>query len=291
MTTAVSAKVTFARILAPTDFSEISGKALDFAKAIGKRDHAELLLAHVFAPVSPIAPPEAGWFDDDAALQRLNQQLEDLGCELRSEGLQARAVSLCGSVHQEILNAADREHADLIVLGTHLKPGWERLILGSDAEAVYRKAKPPVLVVGPLAQPIGIRAWQPRTIVCATDLSPESAPIAAYAWSLAEEHQARFILFHAADPTLVESEETRLDFQRAVQKLLGGTPIPADAWRTPPVWAALDAAIVHHAQETNADLIIMGAISSSLMKRHFLHGTSPKVIHAAPCPVLIVHPH
>jgi len=290
MTTVVPTKITFARILVPTDFSEISDKALDYAKAISNRDHAEILLAHVFAPVSPITPPEAGWFDDDAALQRLNQQLEDIGYELRSEGLHARTVSLCGSVQQEILQAAERESADLIVLGTHLKPGWERLILGSDAEAVYRKAKPPVLVVGPLAQPIGIRAWQPRTIVCATDLAPESAPIAAYAFSLAEQYQARFILFHASDPTLVESEERRLDFQRAVQRLLGDTPIPADAWRTPPVWAALDAAIVHHAEETNADLIVMGAISSSLMKRHFLHGTSPRVIHAAPCPVLIIHP-
>jgi len=289
MTTAVPVKISYARILVPTDFSDISNKALDYAKAIGKRDQSQILLAHVFAPVSPIAPAEAGWFDEEAALERLNQQLEDIGFELRSEGLSARAISLSGSVQQEILSAADRERADLIVLGANLKSGWEHLILGSDAEAVYRQAKPPVLVVGPQAQPIGIRAWQPKTVVCAIDLTPESAPIAAYAHNLAEEYQARFILFHVADPTLVESEQKRADFEDAFQKLMGTTPIPREAWRLPITWAALDAAIVHQAEEINADLIVMGATSSTVMKRHFLHGTSSRVIHAAPCPVLIVH--
>jgi nucleotide-binding universal stress UspA family protein len=289
MTTAVSTKISYARILVPTDFSDSSNKALDYAKAIGNRDHSEILLTHVFAPVSPITPPEAGWFDEAEALQRVSQQLEDIGFELRAEGLSARAISLSGSVHQEILSAAERERADLIVLGTHLKAGWERLFLGSDAEAVYRQAKPPVLVIGPRAQPIGIRSWQPRAIVCTTDLSLESAPAAVYAYNLAEEYHARFILFHAIDPTLVESEDKRRQFEDAFHRLTSGTTVPRDSWRSPITWAALDAAIVHQAEEVNADLIVMGAISSSLMKRHFLHGTSSRVIDTASCPVLIVH--
>ncbi len=289
MTAAVQSKINYARILVPTDFSDTSQKALDYAKAIGRRDHSQLLLAHVFAPVSPITPPEAGWFDEDAAEQRLNQQLEDIGFELRSEGLSARAISLCGSVQQEILSAAEREQADLIVLGTHLKASWERLILGSDAEALYRQAKPPVLVLGPLAQPIGMRSWQPRMIVCAIDLGPASVPIAAYACAFAEEYRARLILFHAADPTLVEDNRKRHEFEEALQKDMGTTSVPTDSWRSPITWASLDAAIVHQAEEVNADLIVMGATSASRMKRHFLHGTSSRVIETAPCPVMILH--
>ena len=282
-------KISFARILVPTDFSEISDKALDFAKAIGKRDHSEILLAHVFAPVSPITPAEAGWFDEEASLRRLNEELEEKGLTLRAEGLMAHAVSLSGSVQQEILSAAEREHADLIVLGTHQKPLWERLFAGSDAEAVYREARPPVLVIGPLAQPIGMRTWQPKSVTCATDLAPKSADVVAYAYRLAEEYHAQFTVFHLTDPTIDEAGAVRRDFEEIVREKLAGTTLPKDSWRLPLTWSPLEEAIVRHATDVNADLLVMRTPAHTLLKRHFLEGTASRVIHTAPCPVMIVH--
>ena len=55
--------VTFERILVPTDFSEISQLALEYAKVIAKSGNSELLLVHVSPPVALITPPEAAWID------------------------------------------------------------------------------------------------------------------------------------------------------------------------------------------------------------------------------------
>ena len=62
-------------------------------------------------------------------------------------GFQVTAVSLEGAPSHEIIRYAEREQADLIVLGTHGRSGLKRLLLGSVAEHVVRKAPCAVLTV------------------------------------------------------------------------------------------------------------------------------------------------
>ncbi len=71
--------VTFERILVPTDFSEISQRALEYAKAIAKQGNSELLLVHVNPPANLITPPEAAWVDLSEVQSLQEEQLEQSG--------------------------------------------------------------------------------------------------------------------------------------------------------------------------------------------------------------------
>ena len=128
--------VTFEHILVPTDFSEISQRALEYAKVIAKLGNSELLLVHVNPPIDLITPPEAAWVDLSEVQSLQEEQLEQSGAALRSEGFRAQAISVTGPLYDELLSTVKQYKADLIVLGTHGKKGLERLLLGSDAEAV-----------------------------------------------------------------------------------------------------------------------------------------------------------
>lgn len=199
MITSAPTNITFERIFIPTDFSDLSGRALEYAKSIATRYNAQLLLAHVNKPVDSGTSHNKGGLND-AIQQEVEQQLEQEGAELRSEGFRVRTISVTGKVQREILSAVQREDADLIVLGAHANTGIERLLLGSDAEALLRNSHCPVLVIGPVTQPPSNPAWQPRNIVCASDLNPDTAPIAACAFMIACNFQAAFTLLHVQDP-------------------------------------------------------------------------------------------
>lgn len=133
--------------------------------------------------------------------QRWDQQLEQNGTELRSEGFQAETLSVTGSVHNEILSLVKEREIDLIVMATYGRVGVGRFLFGSETEAVLRHVQCPVLVVGPAAFTVADQAWPPRHVLCATTLDPDAAWIAAYAFQLANEHGAEFMMFNVEDPS------------------------------------------------------------------------------------------
>lgn len=71
---------------------------------------------------------------------------------LRERGLVADALVVAGDPRTEIVDAARREHADLVVVGSHGRTGLERLVLGSVASFVVSHAPCSVLVVKPPRQ-------------------------------------------------------------------------------------------------------------------------------------------
>lgn len=79
--------VTFEHILVPTDFSDVSRRALEYAKTIAKPGNSELLLAHVSTGANLITSPEAAWIDAVGIEGLEEQELEQSGAALRSERL------------------------------------------------------------------------------------------------------------------------------------------------------------------------------------------------------------
>jgi nucleotide-binding universal stress UspA family protein len=111
MTKISPVKVTFDRILVPTDFSDASLRALEYAKAIAGREKSEILLVHVNQPVNPITPPEAAWIDESEIIER--QQLDQSAAALRSQGFRAESLSRTGDLQDEIFSAAKRHKGGL----------------------------------------------------------------------------------------------------------------------------------------------------------------------------------
>jgi nucleotide-binding universal stress UspA family protein len=279
-----SVAVTFEHILVPTDFSDVSERALEYAKTLARQGNAELLLVHVNPPVSPITPPEAAWIDGSEIQAMHEDQLERSGAELVSEGYRAKAISLTGPLYDELLSAIKEHDVDLIVLGTHGRKGLDRLLLGSDAEAMLRHARCPVLSVGTGSPDLHNKTWSIREVLCATTFDPKSAEVAAYAHNLAARYGAELVLFHVKSPAGEEDIDWMLfeeDFRQYVPEGAGKYSL-----RTRIAHAAAGTSIVDLAKKRGSDLIVMGAHPAASIATHFAPGTVAKVLMEAPCPVM-----
>ena len=284
MTTVSPVAVVFEHILVPTDFSEVSERALAYAKGVAKQGNSELLLVHVNPPIDLITPPEAAWIDVSDLESLREEQLEQLGAELRSKGYRARSISFTGALHEELLHAVPDNKVDLIALGTHGRKGLDRLLAGSDAEAVFRQVSCPVLSVGPAAPALQGERWSLREVICATTLKPNSAGLVAYAHKLAAQHGAELVLVHVKDAR--EQEADWASFEEAFHHL-APEYLGKRTWlRTRLASTAPDITIVDLARQRGSDLIVMGAHPASSMATHLPPGTAARVLLDAPCPVL-----
>ena len=141
----------FRRILHPTDFSRASAPALRRAVALARACRAPLVLLHVMTPPSPFigegTPPSS--YADLLILARRSakRRLAAALARARRGRVRAQAVFTEGLPVDEILRAARRTRADLIVMGTHGRTGVSRVFMGSVAERVVRESRCPVLTV------------------------------------------------------------------------------------------------------------------------------------------------
>jgi universal stress protein A len=141
----------FRCILHPTDFSSASAAAFRRALALAKASRAPLVLVHVMTPPSPFigdGPAPASYIDLLALARRsARRRLARAAEQARRQGVQVRALFVEGLPADEILRAARRVRADLVVVGTHGRSGVSRLFMGSVAERVVRESRCPVLTV------------------------------------------------------------------------------------------------------------------------------------------------
>ncbi len=141
------------KIVFCTDFSGNSVSAGEYAVDFAKLFGAELVILHVvnssrlgFPAFEPGVP-----FDLQQVLVSIEESVKSALARLAEEsgqkGVQVKTVSRLGVPAGEIVQLADEEHADLIVMGTHGWTGFKHLVLGSTAENVVRTAACPVLTV------------------------------------------------------------------------------------------------------------------------------------------------
>jgi len=142
----------FNKILYPTDFSEVAGKAYAYVKQLQGAGTQEVVLLHVIdhrrfevlaAHDSAMRAKDIEQKMEKEALREMNAVAE----ELQKQGLSVsvrveKGVPLC-----EILDVADKEDVDAIVVGSHGTSNVAEMLLGSVSEKVIRKSKKPVLVV------------------------------------------------------------------------------------------------------------------------------------------------
>ncbi len=142
-------------ILAPTDFSDFSKQVLKEALALAQTFDAKLLLLHVVEPppysVEGLGPSslEVNLLDD---LERLaNNELAAVLPETQSTGVEVGRHVVVGTPYRKIVEVAEAERVDLIVMSTHGRTGLSHLVMGSVAERIVRTAPCPVLTMRPTA--------------------------------------------------------------------------------------------------------------------------------------------
>jgi nucleotide-binding universal stress UspA family protein len=124
----------------------------------------DVTLLHVVAPMPPVVA-EAGPVvvgDVEKLRAEAEEYLVPFATELRANGVRVTIEARCVEPVAEILDAAREANADLIIMTTHGRTGFGRLLFGSVAEAVLRQADIPVFLMRQTDAQMAARAeWQP----------------------------------------------------------------------------------------------------------------------------------
>jgi len=136
----------YEKILVPTDGSEGAQHALEEALELARRFDA---VVHSLSIVDTTAvPPDtdyAGAFDSFEGIAE--RTTDDAVARVEEAGVEAVGAVRAGTPHRSILDYADENDIDLVVMGTHGRTGIQRYLLGSVTEKVVRTADVPVLTV------------------------------------------------------------------------------------------------------------------------------------------------
>jgi nucleotide-binding universal stress UspA family protein len=298
------------RILCPIDFSEFSRRAFDHAVAIAKWYESTITLLHVTAAPIPIVYAPGPAPVPTAVVTREDRDQLLLEMNRFAEGEAGSHVPLElsiseGNAADEILAAATSLTADLIVMGTHGRSGFERLVLGSVTEKVLRKASCAVLSV-PRQMPDVVAAPGVlfKHILCAIDFSDCSMRALTYAMSLAQEADATLTLVHAIEvpgelpagehETTAGRPRTMGEYIAAAEHeryahLNEAVPETVRAYCTIETIVATGKPyreILRIAGERQSDLIVMGIHGRGAADRLFFGSTTQHVVRQASCPVL-----
>ena len=274
------------RILVAVDLTQSRDAAFDRALAIAGTEKAHLYLLHAVP-----ANRRFSW----GAVERL-ERMNDLRRRAEAEGLTVRTAEQHGDPAGVIVLHADARDADLIVMGTNNRSGWERLREGSVAERVLRRTSRPTLMVP--SDESGAGQLPFRNIVVGADFSPAMAGNVAEAMRLAGGAADRVTLLHVVNGVEAERnlrsaarwavpEYRRYVIDDARRRLEASVPLPVRAAanvQLDVVTGAPHQAILDHASEVNADLVVVGASA------RFMHlgSATARVLRGSDRPLLVV---
>jgi nucleotide-binding universal stress UspA family protein len=289
-------RIALRNILFLTDFSEPSEVALPFASAMARTYGSVVHTLHVVLPsaYTYMTPEVATTLLDDQEDQA-KTEMQRVEAELM--GLPRESIIERGTAVWPVLTDVlkDRE-IDLIVLGTHGRTGAQKLLLGSCAEEIFRRARVPVMTIGPAVKTSVHSGGRFRRVLFATDFNAVSTAAAAYAVSLAQENQARLVLLHAL-PEPRQGRASRsgeLSIAEGIHQLQELVPREAELWCRPETTVRHGEPaeqILATANQSGADLIVLGVRGMeglAAISTHLSRATAYQVVVHAPCPVLTV---
>lgn len=287
------------KILCPVDFSEFSVRAYRHALSLAAHYDAAVLAMHV---VELWKYPYAEYAASSGDYANFRRALDKGGKELLKEFVKKYPhdkikpeLAICeGRAPDSILAFAREQKVDGIVMGTHGRRGFDRLMLGSTTDRVMREASCPIIAVcKPTHESIAHVGEHPvhhlhRVLLC-TDFSEHAERALEWAISVTEEYDAELTMLH-----IVEGAQSRQGQAMATAEKQLSTLIPAEKRNTLKVQTAVRMGkpyqcIIDYAREASTDLIAMGARGAGALDRAIFGSTTYRVIQLGPCPVLSVH--
>jgi len=283
----------FKNILLATDFSPASGRALEYAASLARRYGSAIYLTHIISLDGyPLMAPELA----ASSLQKMHVEAEESFRQLLKSGLLValpfKAVIQEGNLWPSLEELIKKYEIDLLIVGTRGAGVIRKVLIGSGAEEIFRKAKVPVLTVGPSTAIDPAYEVEFKNILLATDFGKSAEREAEYALSLAQEHCSRLRLVHVfPHPEAYGESVLALEKQNSMSRLKELVPAETDLHCKldfeVPVGELVEQ-ILRIAEETKADLIIMGAKAMKSLAGNVPHTKAYRVVCEAKCPVLTV---
>ncbi|MEJ2009926.1 MAG: universal stress protein [Acidobacteriota bacterium] len=283
-------------VLCPIDFSEFSIKAYDYAQSLAAHYRSDLLVLHVMYS-------HRAFYVDDAYRKILRKLRTDATRKLKRflkrqtwARVNPQPLVQDGIATDEILSLAETQAVNLIVMGTHGLRGVDRIMVGSVAERVLRKARCPVLVVrkpahdfvssGKDTDPVSL-----KRIVLGMDFSEHAHHSLKYALSFAKGYNAQLTVVHVVEH-FGRSSPRASTISKATNQLRESVP-PGDSRSLAVKYLARVGKpyqqITELAVESKTDLVILGVRGHGSLNSALFGSTVSRVIQLGPCPVLAVN--
>jgi nucleotide-binding universal stress UspA family protein len=277
-------------ILVALDFSSPSAPIVRAATRFADVLCANLFVAHIFEYSDAGTRATGGIVEGLTELrQKAARRLDDIVRRIHRKSMVAQAVMRDGLAASTILEIIEDENIDLAILGTNNHTGMERLVFGSTAEAVFRRASCPLLIVGPEAYVD--KDVQPQApIVFATDLNPRFSHAIRYAAFLCKAFGAPLHCIEVL-PSSINTHGTPIMSEIMMEALqhfieengLDEKPVCSIAYGT-----EISEAIVKYAKDHRAQLIVLGVQRTSTLASHLPAHITYRIVAGASCPVLTV---
>lgn len=294
-------------VVAGVEFTETSLHALEFTIALAQRFDATLHIAHVFGGEDEFLPAAS-------ALEYLAQR--EAKTRLKLEAKKRAHVdldpALChlrlGKPAAELCALACEVDADLVVVATEGRTGFERLTLGSTAQKVVRHAPCPVLVVPKRSRTLRVEQAQHfrlEKIVVPVDFSQCAEAGALYASHFASRLGANLLLVHVVNPVEYMTaegaiygmawqglvEQTRGAAEEHIETLANQLPLIGIEAETRVVVGDPHNVLEQVTREPSVDLVITSTHGRTGLAHVFLGSTAEYLVRVADCPVLVVPNH
>jgi nucleotide-binding universal stress UspA family protein len=288
-------------ILCPIDFSEFSVRAYQHAVSLAEHYQAKLVAQHVVElwrhPSASFAASARLYEEFEQALRESgSKQLQEFVKNHTHDEIQPELVVQEGVAADSILSFAQAQKTDVIVMGTHGRRGFDRLMLGSVTDRVMRRAPCPVLAIckSPhdsvaAGKERGYVHHLSRILFCA-DFSENSEQALKYAISATAEYDAELTLLHVLEgvPNPAKAEEAMAAAGERLDKL-----IPREGRKTLKIKTAVHIGkpywqIIQLAMEAQIDLVTMGVHGRGELDLAVFGSTTYRVMQLGSCPVLAV---
>jgi nucleotide-binding universal stress UspA family protein len=283
----LSGETVMGPIIAATDLSARSDRALRRAARIAASTGSELHIVHLMDDELPAALLQRRSDEAEATLNALVAADDDLSAASPKIDVEA------GQIRKLLPDLIERRDAGLVVLGTHRNRGLAELVEQPTLTKVMRAATAPILIaVQPAAQDY-------RTLVAGWDFSPASAAAVALAKTFAPAEALTLVhawadpltgapyamdLAGSATPARQAGIEAALEEAKA-SVAADGLTVEMEA-----MIGAPQRALIEQAEARRADLLVLGRHARSGLARFLLGETAERVAIMAPCDVLIAPP-
>jgi nucleotide-binding universal stress UspA family protein len=286
-------KIQLANILVATDFSPVSHRALDYAISLARRYDSHLYVTHVIsADAYPLAAPEVTVGLVETQRRTAENKIQEMLFSGQLNDVPYDILVEEGGLWPAIEKVIEKQGIDLVVVGTHGIGAVQKLVIGSGAEQIFRQCSQPVLTVGPGVNGGDRPDMVFKHILLPTDFGPGCEREIAYAFSIGQEHNATVTLLHVVRH-LDDYSDDGLTLKRESVKnqLQSLVPSGGETWCETKFRLAVGdpaAEILRYAEDTRADLIVMGAKARAGLAGHVPGTTAYKVVSKSHCPVLTV---